>query len=106
VCSLPKRLVSAYAVGFQHPTTCPPPNLPRTRGRNSLPACEVGWGGGDVLSLRIGTHYATDIPTDAREFPVDAVDIPAGAWDIRIDAVDIPADIRDIPIDAADIPAG
>ena len=106
MCSPPKRLVSAYAVGFQHPTTCPPPNLPRTRGRNSLPACEVGWGGGDVLSLRIGTHYATDIPTDAREFPVDAVDIPAGAWDIRIDAVDIPADIRDIPIDAADIPAG
>ena len=32
-------------VGFSR---CPPPNLPRTRGRNrhSLPACGEGWGGG------------------------------------------------------------
>ena len=36
----------------------PPPNLPCTRGRNSLPACGEGWGGGDMLKpLRIGTDY-------------------------------------------------
>jgi hypothetical protein len=34
-------------VGF---STCPPPNLPRGRGRSlgSLPARGEGWGGGDV----------------------------------------------------------
>jgi site-specific DNA-methyltransferase (adenine-specific) len=92
-----------WVFNIQRPA--PPPNLPRTRERNSLPACGVGWGGGDVLSLRIGTHYATDIPTDAREFPVDAVDVPTDARDIPIDARDIPVDAGDIPVDAEDIPA-
>jgi hypothetical protein len=36
----------------------PSPNLPCTRGRNSLPACGEGSGGGDMLKpLRIGTDH-------------------------------------------------
>jgi hypothetical protein len=45
-------------VGF---STCPPPNLPRERGRSrdSLPAHGEGWGGGTMFkSLRKDTYYA------------------------------------------------
>ena len=56
-------------VGF---STCPPPNLPRGRGRSrdSLPARGEGWGGGAMFkSLRIGTYQ---LFTPSLMFPLRA----------------------------------
>jgi hypothetical protein len=49
-------------VGF---SKCPPPNLPRTRGRSrdSLPACGEGWGGGAMFNTnrRASVHKKTAV---------------------------------------------
>jgi hypothetical protein len=67
-------------VGF---SKCPPPNLPRTRGRSrdSLPACGEGWGGGAMFkslckdtytNRQAKVHKKQQLTTPSVRFPLIA----------------------------------